>query len=437
MKLKIKIFYLILYLCSTAFSEEPSFVAIQFIDSQHGWLLSKAGEVFIARNHGLVWERISKLPVDTRKMGFVSAKIGFIIGSQSVFKTMDGGLSWKSILDEFPYVCSEAWFQNLSLTAEQIWLVYNTHCIITPYTLTGVLYVNDIKSDSLSFKNWALIQEGGLYDMTTLPEGKNWVVGSFYPSYGDTLTNGHHGAIYFNDLNEGNNWVIQYVDTLLDRNLNSVAFVDSSHGWVCGNRGLILHTKDGGVHWQEQSSGTVIDLTAVHFQNEKIGWIVGKEGVILNTLDGGKTWSTQNSGTSENLLDITAISVDTAWSVGSHRTLLHTFDGGNTWSPSLITGVKNHQIPVIEVLHPNYPNPFNPETTIEYELARAGHVRLTIYNLRGQIVRRLVNGNQLAGKQKVKWDGTTDQGVPVASGVYMMKLQVGKKSMWRKMILLR
>ena len=100
-------------------------------------------------------------------------------------------------------------------------------------------------------------------------------------------------------------------------------------------------------------------------------------------------------------------------------------------------------LPTKFALLPNYPNPFNPETTISYQLPPTGQaansqVNLTVYNLNGQIVRRLVKGNQPAGTYSVKWDGTDDRGVPVASGVYFYRLTTGSGFVaTRKMILLR
>lgn len=67
----------------------------------------------------------------------------------------------------------------------------------------------------------------------------------------------------------------------------------------------------------------------------------------------------------------------------------------------------------------NHPNPFNPSTTIQYSLPRAGHLKLSIFNIRGQLVKTLVNGNRPAGEnQTVVWDGTDNLGSAAASGVY-------------------
>lgn len=88
------------------------------------------------------------------------------------------------------------------------------------------------------------------------------------------------------------------------------------------------------------------------------------------------------------------------------------------------------------LLH-NYPNPFNPQTFIEYQLPRAGKVRLVVFNLNGQVIRTLVDAPQQAGRFKSRWDGRDDLGNGVASGVYLYQLQAGDFSQTKKMILLR
>ena len=83
----------------------------------------------------------------------------------------------------------------------------------------------------------------------------------------------------------------------------------------------------------------------------------------------------------------------------------------------------------------NYPNPFNPSTTIRYTLAGSSEVTLAIYNLRGESVRTLVNGFQAAGEQSAVWNGKDDAGEAVASGVYVVRLLAGPFSDARKITL--
>jgi hypothetical protein len=89
------------------------------------------------------------------------------------------------------------------------------------------------------------------------------------------------------------------------------------------------------------------------------------------------------------------------------------------------------------VLKQNYPNPFNPSTTINYELSERSRVEIFIYNISGQKIRTLINAEQQAGSYKVQWDGKNNQGISVASGMYLYQLKKEGSSITRKMILIR
>lgn len=95
------------------------------------------------------------------------------------------------------------------------------------------------------------------------------------------------------------------------------------------------------------------------------------------------------------------------------------------------------QIPDQCVLHDNYPNPFNPSTTISYDLDKAGNVELAIYNIIGQKIATLVNKQQLAGQHQVIWDGNDGNGNMVSSGIYLYKLKTEKFSQTKKMMYLQ
>jgi hypothetical protein len=88
-------------------------------------------------------------------------------------------------------------------------------------------------------------------------------------------------------------------------------------------------------------------------------------------------------------------------------------------------------------LKPNYPNPFNPETTIPYQLPEAAHVRLVIYNTLGQKIRTLVNENKEAGFYSAPWDGRDDRGIRVGSGIYIVKMKAGEYSKIHKMTMIQ
>jgi hypothetical protein len=105
---------------------------------------------------------------------------------------------------------------------------------------------------------------------------------------------------------------------------------------------------------------------------------------------------------------------------------------------SCTIGIAGHeQSPLTRMLAQNFPNPFNPSTTIEFELPRAADVDLRIYDAGGRLVRRLLADELGAGLQSVNWDGRDDQGQRLGSGVYFCRLRTGDRVLSKKLILLR
>ena len=98
---------------------------------------------------------------------------------------------------------------------------------------------------------------------------------------------------------------------------------------------------------------------------------------------------------------------------------------------------KKATVPISFSLHQNYPNPFNPVTNIRYDLQNNQHVTLTIYDLNGREINRLVNKNQPAGHKSTQWNATDMQGKPVSAGVYLYQIQAGAFIETRKMVLLK
>jgi hypothetical protein len=96
-----------------------------------------------------------------------------------------------------------------------------------------------------------------------------------------------------------------------------------------------------------------------------------------------------------------------------------------------------HRTPSTHRLYHNYPNPFNPETVIRYELARPDHITLKICNAVGQEIKILKNARQEAGTYAVRWTGIDSNGKKVPSGIYFYSLQSEAFFRVGKMILLR
>ena len=118
------------------------------------------------------------------------------------------------------------------------------------------------------------------------------------------------------------------------------------------------------------------------------------------------------------------------------------WDDPSTWgdarsSDNWQTTVAVHPgAPKVRTLLRTYPNPFNPTATIEFDVPEPGRVRLVIYDLRGRIVRTLIDTPRESGVWRLVWDGTDDHQRRVATGLYICHLEVAGRSETSKMLML-
>lgn len=144
--------------------------------------------------------------------------------------------------------------------------------------------------------------------------------------------------------------------------------------------------------------------------------------------------------------DTTTAYVDSSVSIGT--TYYYTVSAVHPWgitptsnvaSVSPVVPVGNHEsvLPARYDLHANYPNPFNPATTIRYDLKAETRVTLRVFNLLGQEVRTLVDGRESAGYKVIEWDGKNNQGRAVSTGIYLYRLEAGNFVKTRKMMMLK
>ena len=94
-------------------------------------------------------------------------------------------------------------------------------------------------------------------------------------------------------------------------------------------------------------------------------------------------------------------------------------------------------IPLITALGKNYPNPFNPETTINFALHEPAFTRIEIFNIKGQKIKTLINESLEARNYQIIWNGTDDSESSVASGIYLYRMSADKFSDTRKMLLVK
>ena len=117
------------------------------------------------------------------------------------------------------------------------------------------------------------------------------------------------------------------------------------------------------------------------------------------------------------------------------RSVGTTTDAAGFFALSLQTLSGGTALPTDFALGQNYPNPFNPSTVIPYQLSAAGHVRLEVFNILGQRLATLVDGEQSAGTYTAQWDGTDASGRAVGAGVYIYRLSSGGMTESQRMVL--
>ena len=215
---------------------------------------------------------------------------------------------------------------------------------------------------------------------------------------------------------------------LFTLDLHAVSFGNSRYGWiVISGSGNVLRTSDYGNSWTQQTIGTTA-LTDVCFTDSANGTVVGDAGTIQRTTDGGDTWATQISGITTRLNAVSFSDQDNGTAVGDEGVILRTTNGGVTF----IEEKEINTIPTNYTLNHNYPNPFNPSTTIQYSIKERTSVELILYDILGRQVEVLVNEEQDAGYYKINFDAGR-----LASGIYFYRLQAGNFVETKKMILMK
>jgi hypothetical protein len=128
------------------------------------------------------------------------------------------------------------------------------------------------------------------------------------------------------------------------------------------------------------------------------------------------------------------------WVITSESGKDHILEGsGEITVPSSERFVLNRKavIPISFALHQNFPNPFNPTTTLRYDLPSEALITLSIYDMLGREITQLVNTTQEAGFKSVRWDGKDSMGRAVSAGVYLYRIEAGEFVQTKKMVLLK
>ncbi len=323
-----------------------------------------------------------------------------------------------------------------------------------------------------SLHGWAA---GGNVMRYTTNGGTSWLAPQMIPSLGAL-------SIAFGSLNVGvavgvggqiirttdggANWTM--VVSSVSASLMGVTYVDSLNAVAVGNN-RIFRSTDGGQSWSLAWTPVSV-LWDVTTTSEQVIVAVGSKssrGVVFRSTDRGVQWDSVMAVSSSYLIAVSFCSPDTGFALTWKGGVFRTVDGGSSWdsltvmptgagvssiavsSPrtGMISGARGMvyysskgfvgvsetpRLPDQPALYQNFPNPFNPSTTIRYALTKSSAVTLTVFNTLGQQIAVLVWGDQQPGCHEVQFDASA-----LSSGAYLYRLKAGSYVQTRKFILLR
>ena len=361
---------------------------IFFLDSLNGWVVTKGrtnpndtGYILKTNNGGSNWQIQFNKPVDLKVVFMVDTLIGYVGGGSGggtryMYKTINGGISWDTILGSFA-------------------------------TGSYVLDISFINIDT----GWYCDDDdinGGVFKTTT--GGVNWVRQlneTFRPTKlfflnKDTGWASCNMDRLYRTTNGGINWNLQFT---FPQQINDIFFFNNLRGIVTS--GVSSYTTDGGFNWVQSNDGGI----KLSFGSDTVGWAGNNLITVIKTTNGGINWFRQL--TNINNPSVSASDNLNAWAGGNG--IVHTKDGGGITSINSNESIKLNTF----ILNQNYPNPFNPRTIINYELRITGYVKLKVFDIQGKEIAELVNSKQGQGNYKVDFDGSG-----LSSGVYFYEIKI-------------
>jgi photosystem II stability/assembly factor-like uncharacterized protein len=430
-------------------------LAVVFVDSSNGWAVGgwwnpTQSTIVRTTNGGTTWAlQTSGTTLQLNGLDFVDVNNGWAVGgsdyptdSTVILHTTDGGTTWTAQTSDTTYPLYEVSFVD----ANHGWAVggigdveHGYGCIV--HTTDGGGTWTYQYSDSTY----------PLYAVDFVDANTGWAAGGWVDQSPGPLDD---AELILHTTNGGATWTTQTTETTYP--MNDVFFLDANNGWAVGGfegfehaYGCIVHTTDGGNTWMTQindgGSWPRPIYSCVAFADANNGWALsqhlwynGSEWTgILHTTDGGETWAQQNVGLLGNygFSGVTFADANNGWAVGTRTIsqdstcsiILHTANGGEVWAAP-----HENTVPMRYGLLQNYPNPFNPSTTLAYDLPKPGHISLRVFDLLGREVEVLKDDMMEAGSHRVMFDGSN-----LASGIYFARLEAGKFSQTKQLMLMK
>jgi len=291
-----------------------------FLDRERGWAVGDRGTIWRTENGGMEWElQEAHVGCVLRSIFFVDPQNGWVVGGWThpythkstavILRTKDGGRRWTPVSGlNLPSLSKVKFFD-----ANRGWAVGNNSTTFT----SGVFRTTD------GGRSWS-----------SLPNGQRdgWTTGDFR----DATTGSVAGDLGRLGLVKSNGVQPTRTPAIGSRPLHRLQLVGGSSGWLIGDAGLAMQTRDGGLSWTSPDvplpqGSQHLDFYALAIHGEHV-WIAGDPGsVIYHSPDYGRSWETIQTGQKMNIRGMTFIDKQHGWAVGALGTILATTDGGQTW----------------------------------------------------------------------------------------------------------
>ena len=410
---------LIFYICSNAFLNaqwilQSSFTSnnlydIEFYNRYTGWAVGDGGTILKTTNGGTNWLNIPNPAIGKplSSIHIVDSNLCYVVGwFETIIKTTNGGDNW--------IVIRNGAFGFGSSYDAVFFIDENTGWIAG--TGQKILRTNN-GGDSIITE---YLFAGNLHDMYFKDALTGIVTGS--------------GTDMFKTTNGGLNWfnIVMPIGFRIP-DFYKISFVKNQIGWVAGSDRRIFKTIDFGDSWTYiDSIDAYPQMRCVEFIDEKTGFVGGELGYLFKSTNGGRNWVRENTSSfpPNEIISLCLYNQLIGWIVGGEAKIFGTTTGGQT-----IVNIQNnnHFFSREYELFQNFPNPFNPETKINYIIKKKSYIEFKIYNLEGKMVDSYIKNDLSPGSHTYTFNASN-----LNSGIYLYTLSAnGMKIDSKKMVHLK
>lgn len=420
--------------------------SLVFPNSNTGVFVGNTGRIFRTSNSGDNW--ISNIPVNTNKLNditFTNRNIGFIVGNnKTILRSSNNGSTWDNVITDSALTAN---FYSVKFINDTTGYIYGNNFKILKTTDEGIIWnqvnhniTSNDKILDLFFKNeingYIIDKNGFIY--RTANGGVNWTsngnaellsgTSAFFLDSNIVFASDDIFCSIYKTTNGGVNWRTVYYNPQSNY-FSDYYFINNYTGIAVGKNGIITRTTDSGENWTRiNSDGITVNLLSVTFSDSLIGFISGEQGKIYKTTNGGVNWYPQISNTGNNLNAIYFTSSDTGYCAGDNGVIIKTVNAGESTD---INGFGT-LVPDQAELFQNFPNPFNPTTTIRFSLSKEQSVTLNIFDIKGRTIETLFSGKAQEGMHAFQFNSLN-----LPSGIYFYKLTIQGFTKTKKMIVLK